>query len=336
MSFYCTELWSARALTWGRSATRAALVVNTTTATAAIQDAIATLSAGVGASHPQDGRLYVADQGAIGVSNEGGPTTWRVTFNYTRKDGGAGAAGGDELLAKRTRWRWTPGTAGETTDNDLHGNVIANSAGSPFQPKAMREYPTLQLEAYRYVSRFDLPLALRFMGKNNSNGFTIAQFGRVEPGQVRCLFIGPTQDFIEVRDGEQPPVEICHRFEIRNAAVSGEFNDPGFKLRVLDKSRGGWALVDGKLTPGEFSTKTPTGGYVEVGEEILLDGTGKPIDPEIRIGTKAATVKTPVSGPTTFYGEDKKIGTDKGPKGATYRIFEVFESIDFSPLIAVL
>ena len=339
MSTNCTELWSARSLQWGQSAQRAALVVSTTTATAAINDAISTLGAGVGSSHPQDGRLYIADQSAIGASNEGGPTTWRVSFSYTRKDGSTGGGGGgSEMLDRPTRWRWLPGLSAETIDKDIHGNVIGNSAGTPFEPKATREFPTLILEAYRYYSTFDMAIALRFIGRVNSNAFNISQFGRVEPGQVRCLMLAPTQDFQEVPDGEQPPVELCHRFEIRNLAVSGEAKDPSFKLRVLDKGRSGWWDDNGTKTRGDFSTKdTETGDYVAVSEDVLLDGQGRPIDQAIRIGIgKAANVKTPAMAPSEFWRVETNIGDDVTSSGARYRLFDTGPDIDFSPLVSSL
>ena len=341
MSTNCTELWSARSLQWGQSAQRAALVVSTTTATAAINDAISTLGAGVGSSHPQDGRLYIADQSAIGASNEGGPTTWRVSFSYTRKDGGSvsGGAGGSELLDRPTRWRWLPGMSAETIDKDIHGNVIGNSAGVPFEPKATREFPTLILEAYRYYSTFDMAIALRFMGKLNNNIFSISQFGQVRPGQVRCLIIAPTQDFQEVEDGEQPPVEVCHRFEIRNNAVSGVEKDPSFQLRSLDKGRMGWYFDSNKNhLRGDFSTKDGD-VYVPVNDDVLLDGGGVPIDTKIRIGTsKESDVKQPAAAPGEFFRRDggEKIGRDKTSSGAVYRLFDIYPEIDFAPLVASL
>jgi hypothetical protein len=316
-------------------------VVSTTTATAAINDAISTLGAGVGSSHPQDGRLYIADQSAIGASNEGGPTTWRVSFSYTRKDGSTGGGGGgSEMLDRPTRWRWLPGLSAETIDKDIHGNVIGNSAGTPFEPKATREFPTLILEAYRYYSTFDMAIALRFIGRVNSNAFNISQFGRVEPGQVRCLMLAPTQDFQEVADGEQPPVELCHRFEIRNKVVSGAEKDPSFQLRVLDKGRSGWWDDNGTKTRGEFSTKDPdTGDYVAVSDDVLLDGGGRPIDQAIRIGIgKAAKVKTPVFAPQEFWRKETNIGADSTNPGisANYRLFDIEPDIDFSPLVSSL
>lgn len=345
MSFNCTEFWSVRTLTWGQSATRAALVVNVTTSTAAIAEAIATLQSGVGASHPQDGRLWVANQNAITAAPEGGPTTWRVTFNYTRKDGATGgAAGSDELLRKPTRWRWANGLTAHEIDNDVYGNPIANSAGIPFRPKATREYPTLTLEAYKYVSRFELPLSLQFMGKLNTNTFTIAQFGTVQPGQVRCLFIGPTQDFVEVKDGEQPPVEVRHVFEIRNMAVSGVAGDPGFKLRAMDKSRKGWfADTEGKLLSGEFTVKAPKAPgaseslYVPVSDEILLDGMGQPLDENIGIGEgPQSKVKTPAISPDYCRPSTVTVDRPKGEGGPAYLNFDIYYSVDFSPLIALL
>jgi hypothetical protein len=231
-----------------------------------------------------------------------------------------------------------PGLSPETIDKDIHGNVIANSAGRPFEPKTQREFPTLILEAYKYYSTFDMAMALRYIGRGNSNTFTISQFGQVQPGQVRCLMIAPTQDFQEIADGEQPPVEVCHRFEIRNSAVSGEANDPGFRLRVLDKGRGGWyATTDGKKIRGDFTAKNgATELYEPVEDDVLLDGEGMPIDINIGIGTGAqADVKTPTQSPSIYLPESvdvERAGSDK----PTWLLFDVIPSVDFTPLVASL
>jgi hypothetical protein len=243
------------------------------------------------------------------------------------------------MLDRPTRWRWLPGLSAETIDKDIHGNVIGNSAGTPFEPKATREFPTLILEAYRYYSTFDMAIALRFIGRVNSNAFNISQFGRVEPGQVRCLMLAPTQDFQEVADGEQPPVEVCCRFEIRNNAVSAVTKDPSFMLRVLDKGRSGWYLDSNSVrTQGDFSTKdAATGDYVAVSEDVLLDGIGTPIDKAIKVGTgKTANVKAPERSPNMYWNENTKIITEKTDSGATYRLFDICHDIDFSPLVSSL
>jgi hypothetical protein len=121
--------------------------------------------------------------------------------------------------------------------------------------------------------------------------------------------------------------------------VSGEDEDPGFYLRFLDKGTSGWyrKTSDGKYYQGEFSvpdTTTP-GQYKEAPTEILLDGTGRPVDNNVRVGTGAsANVQTPSAKEVNI--DREKVPRRLGLGGAVFMNYWVEALVEFGPLLAGL
>lgn len=286
-----------------------------------------------GSQHPKNPNLFATLD--VSARAEDGPTTWIVTVPYAYLTAAQAEGGELEPLLKPTRYRILPSLVQEESDVDAFGNPYTNSAGFPIDPD-QRTFNALTIIATRYYPTYSIGHALKYMNMVNANPVDVKTLGKVERGQMKCTFIGLTE---EVTLMKPVPLEVEHHFEIRGPLVSGVATDPGFRRRVLDAGRQGWYKdASGKYQPEDFSAPDPSKGtsyYKTKSAPTLLNGAGVPRDAEVRLG-EGSNPKTPVY-PSTAYElpltvERKQM---KGG-GPVYLYFTNVNEIDFAPLLAGL
>ncbi len=254
-----TEMWSLRSYTPGSAATRAWQVAYATTEADAI-NAVATLGVFVGAKYPYDPNLAIATGGIVAECP--GFSMWVVRANYAL---GSFDSPPDKT-SQRPKFFYSFGNISENADVSPDGLLYRNSTGQPIQ--ALLEYGTIFLTVKRWVNRYNLAQAVQYQNAVNSDVVNLPLAdGTLYPGQMKCLFIVPTQEF----DGTATVLEVQSQFEMRGGNVQdGDGRWDGFKFRGLDKGEKGFFDNNGTLTKGHFRSR--------FGEAIsvLLDGTGLP------------------------------------------------------------
>lgn len=327
-----TERWSDRTYTPLQGATRTFDVPGYDTSTAAIAAVINNFGVRPGAPHPDDPFMYVT-MGGINARNNEGPTTWIVSCNYgyLAQTSGLGQA---NPLQNPTRWAFTLGLESINVDADASGEPITNSAGTPFDPKETRTINTLQVTATRFYPNFSIALALRYMNRVNASPIQMKSLGTIPKGCIKCQLICPSNEIVL---SQPSPIEVVHRFEIRGKMVSGIDSDPGFWLRQLDEGTTGWYLGDDQqFYEEEFSVRDAenvASAYKIKTNKTLLNGTGVPRDPTVKLGRGTAPKTPHATNPEFQLG--RNVGISQKPK-ATYLYFWVEDLVDFGPLIAGL
>lgn len=176
--------------------------------------------------------------------------------------------------------RWEDADSTEPTYVDNNGDGLLNSAGDPFPPQGDL-YGGDVLTITRNEPYYDPGKNLTYRLKINSDTFSplggAFTFG---PSQARCRSIRPAREYVI---GE-PFLPIVYRFEIKADGFIKKFVDQGYQ---------GW-YNDASAVPQPGTFWTPGPPPERVATEVLLDGTGKPINPKFKV-TKA--LKDPVANP---------------------------------------
>lgn len=324
-----TERWAERSITPQQGATRAFDCCGYVTGAAAIGSVVNKFAIRTGAIHPEDPTMFVALGGVTARANEG-PQTWIVTVTYVYL---AQSKGQDaDPLARPTRWQIVPSEISVSAELDRYKNLVGNSAGAAADPPFPRNVKVLEIIATRYFPNYSIAYGLQFMNGVNASDVPIKSLGTVPAESIMCTFIAPTSEIIL----EYPqPIEVVHKFQVRGPKISGDANDPAFRLRMIDKGFSGWYVgTSGATVQGDFSDPDPenSGRYRIRSSPTLLDGYGKPIDPNIKIGVNGMD---PQRTPDKFLPRDtevKRVGTGY----AVALEFGEEQKVDFAQIIANL
>lgn len=316
MAVEVTEKWSGTVLTRttdGWTARRAFQVSGTSSQLEA-QNAIPVT---VGSSHPDNAFLRCNS-----VEADDNQVLRTVTCEYSTAPF---AIFDPDPLNQPTQWRWQPGTETSPIDRDIYGNTIRNSAGVTFDPPVNRFTGTLHLQAVRNEPFYDVQKALLYQNKLNSDTFSITGAGIVQPGQVLCLSI----DCASSISSDAPFVTVVYNFELRGPDFDGEDSDAGFKARILDQGDKCW------YKPGEVLAGLPTmGNIVNVRGELVgsvpLDGTGKPINTNLKVGEDDKL--SPETSARPLPSEAQVVTVGSGDTRSVYLYYTIYRSIAFSGL----
>jgi len=171
---------------------------------------------------------------------------------------------------------------------DLSGVTIQNSAKSPIDPQLTLNKGYRSFRARWYATFYNGSAATTYENAVNSDVITIPGIGTVTPGQAWCQ-----------KYGLATAVKSTDKYVAMDVIlnVRTDIKDP-WQPRVVDKGRYGWYSSGGSQERGPFCTKK--GDFAN--EDVLLDGTGKPLDSRWYVwdGSSAQTpvaASLPVSGP---------------------------------------
>jgi hypothetical protein len=263
-----------------------------------------------GTSHPSDSRIIAR---IPEVTTLAGKTLYRVAVTWYRPKA---LSSTPTNLGTRLRPRWTTGNASEQVDIDAFGYPIVNSAGDRCEPSPTLTITTLHLKIFQWESTFDPIKAMTYQNYVNDNAFVIKDeklrnVGTVEPGQVLCESISEAQ-----YDEKNDLVLVEYSFELRKE---------GFDYRILDAGYNGWWQDGAVRSSGKFCNSK---GELHSGA-VRLDGTGKPMEKEMKVRSTGAKAETPMS--WLFAGSDIVLWPRK-KDGAFFLRYFKYPSISFAGL----
>lgn len=248
------------------------------------------------------------------VVSSGGYGLYEVTVRYAIPPAGNWQEQEINPVDRATRIRWEIGNSSEPIDLALDASnqwavPILNSAGDPYDPPIHEDFGTLFLHVYKFVTDFDLIMAMNYRNAVNTDAFTVLGRYSVSPGQSRCVLMGIPADY----NINATWVE---------AQLTLEFRADGFDRRLLDKGYRGWQEVSGTTSSAPF---TDVSGN-NVTAPILLDGTGKPLDSTIKVNGQ-----TPVEAPDGF-GLPSGVEVEQ-QTSARFLKYQTKKKLAFAPLL---
>lgn len=209
--------------------------------------------------HPDNPLLHVRDRDADPL----GPTAWRVTAGYRFGE----FLGDDDPLNERPKYRQDYEYETVPVDRDVDNNPIKNSAGDSIEGLT----DTRQiLVLYVVVNQpsFSLATAEAYNDHVNDRPLVLAGQGTIEGGRALLRYMKVA--------GEWSPGDPFVRVEYCIAIKVGL--DP-WDWFVRDQGEMGW--YDDAGTKKKGAIMQPNG--TKPPGDVLLDGTGKPIDPDLKI-----------------------------------------------------
>ncbi len=236
----------------------------------------------LGNSHPQSSLLRVVT--VTPAQQEG--LFWLVTAQYAipsdLKGGDSGAA--QELLSRKPTLSIRSGKISIAVDRDAKGRPRVNSAGDAFDPPGQRSISVRYFRYVRYEPFPDVDKMDRFENTVNDADLLIGGKVAVSKQRLYCDTIEATEDF----GPDTLAVPIAYNFILRRSFddTPHPFND-----YIMDIGDRGFYSDSGSATAklGYFFDATGTQQF-----NVKLDGTGKPLDPNIKV---TSALKTPISNP---------------------------------------
>lgn len=283
-----TERWSDRQYVRGESAQRAWDVIGCADEEQVVAAVRGEWGVDQGATHPLDNRLVANKPVVVTVAPAG--RMWKYTLPYRFTGGGAGGE-----LDLPPLLEWGHGWDSMRPASDFYKNALTNSAGDVSPDVEHESVPTSYLTIRRWESAFDIQRGYFFRDAVNNDQFALFGKYQVFPGQAHCQGIAPAQAY----KVDATPQVILYRFEFR----AGKVQDPdglwdGFKRHEVDKGRDGWYSSGNRSVRGHITN----GAGERVTNDVLLDGYGRPLDPDLRVAG-AVPVGNPNPLPPNVYLE---------------------------------
>lgn len=239
------------------------------------------------------------------------PTMWTVTATYSiPKSGGEHPGGTEDPEDQPWIYEYRPGLQTEAVDRDINGNPLVNSAGDPPPPGAFnRDFTTLEIAITRNEPAVPTDKIQRYLDAYNRDTVDLAGLGSYDPYTIRCVYLGPASTFNS--DALFIPIRYAFRY------------DPdGYWHRFEDKGQNGW-FDDGGNKQGVIVD----GNGVAVTTDKLLDGTGKPLDATLKIGSQKAA---PIANPN---GTPSGATLDTTNPDVVYLKYRRYEAVDFADIL---
>lgn len=266
-------------------------------------------------AHPRSALLKAHDPHA---ENNGGPTVWVVTVEYSiPKDGSRhqGRGAQDNPLDAPIRIQWQIGNTTEPIDRDVSFNPICNSARDPFSQPPSKLYPSTFLTITRWEPYFNFAQYWPYQGHVNSVDFIVPGVGTIGAGEAMMHSIQPASEY----EAGSSPLEIRFNMELR---------PDGHKLRVLDAGRRA-VYFDSATSTRRVGPVYQKDGDTLVSEDVRLNGFGRLIDSTthkiLRTGATASDFPTVPDG-----AEAQNVGS--GQFAATFLLWTIYNTIDFNAL----
>jgi len=233
---------------------------------------------------PLDSRYYVR---SISFPRFDGPryATIGVTYGLGK---GSGKEEEEDPFSVPLRYSVRNGVSSESTDADVNGKALLNTAGDPFAGTVQTNISALFIDVVRNEAAFNLPQAIAFTNKTNADQFSLAGYP-INPGEAYCVGIQPSGQY-SLNDTF---IEVVYSFELRERLTLANGNRvTAFIHRLLDQGKRGWAnapsggegdsvrLMDIAVDNGVGADPSP------VSSDVLLN-EGKPLEEDSFIGIDA-------------------------------------------------
>jgi hypothetical protein len=187
-----------------------------------------------------------------------------ISARYQWLPNGLPTNGDADPLTSKPAIRWSRVTRQETLPTDIHGSLITNSAGDPFDPGPQFERMSRLLEIERYERSYQPEIADQFEGTVNAVDM-FAGGRRFPRGTILCISIVPSDAY----QADAPSVRIVYTFEVRARFFGKPRNaveaEP-FRYWVADRGSRGYASASGGLV--DFYEKESDG---TIGNQVSND-----------------------------------------------------------------
>jgi hypothetical protein len=265
-----------------------------------------------GDPHPLNGNMHVADRTVVRFK---GPLVYLVTATYRFGDVGGGYS---DPTMEPTQILPDLQEDGGPSEVDSYKNPVVNSAGNPYDPAAGTIFTqTATFTARKVLPFYDISVAMAVMNHVNAAPFTIANFGTADKYQAYCFYYRPAQAYTKL----SPYVLVEAKIGVRPG-------DNPWAPRIVDKGKWGW-YFDTEFAievKGQFCNKAG----VLYDSDVLLDGTGKPIDPQWYVSDGAGNAIAPVKNPSLPSG--LSIDSELSSAHVTQLVWNNLFAADFSGL----
>lgn len=329
MPAFITERWTGKGWELGLSGLIASRHFDVSGVTTE-QDAINTVrqqEVDINDEHPfQHGLLC----NAVRLTEVVGPLFYRVSAFYAVAPNGKWVVTDDatEAFSLPTQLEFHRGIKSVPTDREYPHDLdepspgvalpIVNSAGTPFDPAPEKPLVVRYCTAERFEPFWNIDLADEYEDSVNSDRLTMGPLAFL-PGQVLCTCIEPVGKYSLDSD----KVRIRYEFEFDRT------NAHPFQTRQIDRGSMGWYSSGSDVISGPICHVNADGSAGDpVGQDVLLDGTGKPIDQSLGILDAAGVVQDPVACP-----DDRDfVATEGASSDFIILIFKTRKKADFQAL----
>lgn len=260
-------------------------------------------------SHPTRSNLKVRSVAATRT----GFKTSDVTATYGVPPGGGDwvIIKSDDPVQQKPLITWGNGTIPVPTDTDAFGYPYVNSAGCAFNPLPVQYLKVKYLSIVVQKPGYTMAEYEKYEDSVNEDEVIIGG-DKMLPGEVRCTTIQPVEGYTQGATS----INVGFNFEIlrvRQVLTAGTtplriqypWNIFG---RFKDQGSEGWATIDGAKKQGVFCYAS-TGSRVETDKP--LNGSGRPIDPSIKVKANIAdTGVSPEDSPGGYWPKGYLAGGD--------------------------
>lgn len=296
-----TERWQDYRFVAGESATRVWDVVGTRSVGRAL---VIRPVARKNESHELDSRLIAR---APEVTRPGFELI-RITVNYERRDINSTESPFDE--PPKIGWRTV--TESDAVETDYDGNPLITSSYQGLDPPYQRDFNSKVLIYSRWEATYNEPKAEQFENTVNNSAVTLFNGLRFEAGRMRLMSYEPVEEYAL----DAPAVRVAYTFLIKR---NRKFVGDAHQLRVLDQgTRGFYQRPDNRAIDTGYVT-TPGGDRCTT--PVLLDGTGRPLDPAFKVEGRPAVRSFAPQGATLEVGQY-----------ASFLVYVVYPGMPFSGL----
>jgi hypothetical protein len=217
-------------------------------------------------------------------SSEGnvGPGVWKVRVSWAIPENGGSHPEETpaNLLDQTPVVQWSVRTIEIPMEFDADSRFVCNSAGFP--PDTPSTHPTDidVLTITRHEPLYDIDRCRAVRGKVSASGVTLGGTA-FSAGQVRCARALPAAEF----PVGTTPIKMSYEFEY------ADFATHPFQTYFTDRGSYGWVTIGGATIAGPIGFEVTADGvtqFQQVTSGVLLDGTGKPLSTEYKVGYKSA------------------------------------------------
>lgn len=232
-----------------------------------------------------------------------GPLTWAIDVDFDIPQDGSFDPY-QNPLNRPYELTWGESTISVPMEYDYYGRLLKNSAGDFFDPLPTREITVDTLRVTKWFATYDRSLSRALRNCVNTNQLTVA--GTVVlPYEMLCRRIIPIASYTTKARYVQVAFDFEMCTEFRSMSMPNVSGYP-FDAHLVDKGRRGW-YDDGSGTvkKGFFCVAKGTGAAQRaiqiLGDDVLLDGIGTPVDSNIKVADSddplQATVYAPFPNP---------------------------------------
>lgn len=239
---------------------------------------------------------------SINVNRYNGPTSWLAIAELAIPDNGSFPEVPEDPLMGVMKWTPERLEVGRVSECDAYGKRKVNSAGDIYPPEPAT-YTRWRMTGRRYERFWNDVKQRLYEHKTNSNAMRL--FGRtVLPYECLCRSIGPVGEY----EDDPDYMLIEYIFEVgtnervaQTGPTSGISGFP-FDAHYVDQGNFGWYSDGAKNLRGRFCyvRTADSTQFLDYADNVILDGTGKPKDTNIRVSDfERLNTYAPIANPTS-------------------------------------